>query len=94
MAFDPVKELDADIDKTVAEARQILAELTPEMAPHPLGTTKVSAENVKFDYDHREVDYWPKQFDSALQRAVTEGKNIGWAWIETLKHDKELADGS
>ena len=94
MPSDPVKELDKDIDDMANEGRKILSELTPKVAPHAIGTTKVSAENVKFDYDNRGPEYWPARFDETLQRAVTEGKNIGWAWIEMLKHDKEFRDAS
>lgn len=94
MAFDPVKEIDKDIDKAEKDARAILSELSPRVAPHPIGTTKVSPEDVQFDYDNRGPDYWPQQFDSILQRASTEGKNIGWAVIEMLKHDKGLSNGS
>ena len=92
MAFDPVTDMDKDIDRTVVEARKALGEITRLQAPHPLGTTKVSRENVKYDFDNREADYWGGQFDGALQRAVTEGENIGWAWIEVLKHDADLRD--
>lgn len=93
MAFDPVNEMDKDIDRMADEGRKILGELTPRIAPHPLGTSKVSPQNAKFDYETRGPDYWPKRFDDTLQRALTEGRNIGWAWIEMLKHDKELNDG-
>ncbi len=92
MAFDPVKDMDADIDRTVKEGRKILGEITPKVAPHPIGTAKVSRENMKYDYDNRQEDYWGELYDGALQRAVTEGKNIGWAWIEVLKHDRDLRD--
>ena len=53
MAFDPIKEHERDIDGQVNEGRKILGELTPKLAPRPVGTTKVSAENVKWDYDNR-----------------------------------------
>ena len=90
MASDPIKELDDDIDKWEKEGRAVLAELTPKMAPHPLGTKKVSPENAKWDYDNRGPDYWPALFDETLLKASTEGKNIGWAVIEVLKHEADL----
>jgi len=82
--------MDTDIDTWADEGRKILGEITPKVAPHPIGTAKVSRANMKYDYDNRQEDYWPELFDGALQRAVTEGKNIGWAWIEVLKHDADL----
>ena len=77
MAFDPAKEHDKDIDDMANEGRKILSELTPKMAPHAIGATKVSAENVKWDYDNRGPEYWPARFDETLPSAVTEGKHIG-----------------
>ena len=90
MAFDATKEYDADIDQAVDEGRKILTELTPKMAPHPIGTKKVSPENARWDYDNRGPDYWPKRFDETLMRASTEGKNIGDAVIELLKHEVDM----
>ncbi|KKN09497.1 hypothetical protein LCGC14_1046140 [marine sediment metagenome] len=89
MASDPIKEYDKDIDKMEKEGRAILAELTPKMAPHPIGTKKVSSENAQWDYSNRGPDYWPALFDETLKRASTEGKNIGWAVIELLKHEAD-----
>ncbi|KKM75158.1 hypothetical protein LCGC14_1393070 [marine sediment metagenome] len=91
MASDPIKDHEADIENAAAEGRKILAELTPKMAPHPIGTKKVTPENAKWDYDNRGPDYWPKNFDQTLMRASTEGKNIGWAVIALLKHDKDMS---
>jgi len=92
LAFDPVNEIDKDIDAMAVEGRKILGELAPKVSPHPIGTTKISPANVKYDYDTRGADYWPARYDELLQRASTEGKNIGWAVIELLKHDKEQSN--
>ncbi len=90
MAFDPVKEYDQEIDKWEKEGRAILADLGPEFAPHPLGTKKVSSENVRWDYDNRGEDYWPARFDETLQRTSTEGGSLGDAVLELLKHDADM----
>lgn len=94
MASDPIKEHEKDIEQWAKEGRAVLAELTPKMAPHAIGTTKVPAVDVRWDFDNRDQEYWPARYDETLQRALAEGKNIGWAWIEMLKHDKEMNDGS
>ena len=49
MAFDAAKEHDKDIDDMANEGRKILSELTPKMAPHDIGATKVAAEKVEGD---------------------------------------------
>ena len=94
MASDPIKEHERDIDGQVNEGRKFLAEITPKLAPRPVGTTKVSAENVKWDYDNRGPEYYPELFDKFLAEAETTSQNATWAVIELAKHVKGIRDGS
>ena len=94
MAFDPIKEHEKDIGDAENAGRKILGELTPKMAPRPIGTTKVPGEDVKWDYDNQGPEYWPGLFDTFLAEAETTSKNATWAAIELLKHEKRIRDGS
>lgn len=94
MASDPVKDYDKDIDDMEKSGRKFLAEITPKLAPHAIGTTKVPGEDVKWDYDNRGPEYWPELYDKFLFEAETTSKNATWAAIELAKHEKGIRDGT
>ncbi len=94
MASDPIKEHEKDIDQWVKEARAIQADLTPRVAPHAIGTTKVSGADARFDWENREADYWPARIDDELKTALANGENIGAAWVKVFLLDKEMNDGT
>ncbi len=93
---DSTQEMEKLIDDTVVAGQKYLGEVTPVYSPRPMNTTKVKPQDVKWDYDNREGDYWPRLAQTELQRAITEGGNLGAAVIALLKHDAEMRgnDGS
>lgn len=96
MPSDFTKDVEGLIEDTVQAGRQYLGEVTPEMSPRPVDTTKVKPQDARWDYDNRGTDYWPRLAQNELTRAVSEGGNLGDALIALLKHDAGMrkSDGT
>lgn len=87
---DNVKEIQKMIEEAEEDARDIMGELAPRFAPHPLDTTKVKKEDQKFDYENRGPDYWPTLTAKVMADVTTKGGTWFDAVKEVLKHDREM----
>lgn len=90
---DKVREIESDLDDMTKYGRKMMEDAAVRFAPRPLHTNKVPKEDMRFDYQNRQPDYWPSLMAQVMKDKLSAGGNLGDAILEVVKHDLELKAG-
>jgi len=83
---------DEMIEQVAQENAKKIAD-TKTIFNRPLGTIKVPDKLLKEEWQVRTPEYVQEMYEKAITDPDVRGGPVG-AWLEILKHDKEMRDGT
>lgn len=89
---DLIRDIEHDMDALEVEGRRMIAEFS-KLIPRPVGTTRASDEDRRFDYVTRGPDYWQAMYEKALKEVVTSGGTEADIELMLRDHDAEMRQG-